>query len=158
MEMAARRVPRIRPGEFWVWWNRPEQEELHDALQRMAPSNRQILENARSGIKSGHPLMRESRCPWHRIDLASTHSTKTRRGSTGAPLGHTRGLNLLSELTIRRPPSDAMVTSPSLILAWVGNSETSCPRPLIVISQRFREILARERIKGYSLEVAHIAD
>jgi hypothetical protein len=32
------------------------------------------------------------------------------------------------------------------------------PRPLIVISQRFREILARERIKGYSLEVAHIAD
>jgi hypothetical protein len=79
------------------------------------------------------------------------------KGQYRCPLGHTKGLNILSELTVRPvswEPTDFSVTDGCVgwrLGVWL-------PAPLIVISQRFRQVLEQEKIKGHLLEVAHAVE
>lgn len=78
------------------------------------------------------------------------------QGAYRCPLGHLIGLNLLSELTLSRlgrPNPDFAVTR-----QYVGvRRGLLVPAPLLVVSQRVRQVIERSRIKGCRLEVAHLA-
>lgn len=76
-------------------------------------------------------------------------------GTYRCPLGHVIGLNLLSELTVSRrdrPKTDFAITR-----QYIGvRRGLLAPAPLIVVSQRVREVIERNHIKGCRLEVAHL--
>lgn len=71
------------------------------------------------------------------------------------PLGHTLGLNILSELSVRRDSwysTDIAVTR-----QYVGHRQgVLVPSPLIVISPRLRQLFVEHHIKGFKTEVAYL--
>jgi hypothetical protein len=77
-------------------------------------------------------------------------------GEGGCPRGDTIGLNLISEVTVSAdglPQADIMLTR-----QFVGRRQGVLrPRRMVLVSQKVRQILARHRLKGCRLEVAHIA-
>jgi len=76
-------------------------------------------------------------------------------GRYRCPLGHTAGLNILSELSVGRNSwngADITVTH-----QFVGHRQgVLVPSPLIVVSPRLRALLIEHGIKGYKTEVAHL--
>lgn len=76
-------------------------------------------------------------------------------GRYRCPLGHTVGLNILSELSIGRGSwggADIAVTR-----QYVGSRQgVLVPSPLIVISPRLRQLLIEHDIKGFKTEVAYL--
>jgi len=76
-------------------------------------------------------------------------------GRYRCPLGHTAGLNILSELSVGRDSwhgADMTVTR-----QYVGHRQgVLVPSPLIVISPRLRRLLIEHDIKGFKTEVAYL--
>lgn len=69
------------------------------------------------------------------------------------PKGDTLGLNLLSELYIHSKDEVHDVNSTSQFIGY--RQGLLVPFPLIVISQRFYQLLKQHKIKGFHVEVVH---
>jgi len=76
-------------------------------------------------------------------------------GEYRCPLGHVSGLNLLSEVYVKRSDwegSDVTATE-DLFGARMG---VLVPSPMILISQRFYRLLLETGTKGFGVDVAHL--
>ena len=77
-------------------------------------------------------------------------------GKGRCPNGHLLGLNLLSEVTVRRPLTDVDIT---FTAEFVGTRRGLVrPERLLLVSQRVRQIVQEERLRGWNFEVAHYAE
>jgi hypothetical protein len=150
----------IVPGssEYWVWLNRPE--------------NHGALEAARAEAETEADTRRpsESLPVWYQLRVTAPPvpvAPPTQfgadvfdddpKGSHRCPLGHVAGLNLLSEIYIRR--EDWSETDFAVTRELVGDRRGLLrPAPLLLISQRARALLVDHRIKGYRVEVAYLTD
>jgi hypothetical protein len=79
------------------------------------------------------------------------------QGEYRCPRGHMAGMNILSELSVRREDwdgSDLCATK-----QYVGyrsrNGGAFRPHPLLLVSQRLRRLLGELKARGFELEVAH---
>lgn len=81
-------------------------------------------------------------------------------GSTKCPLGHTRGLNLLSEIYLSRRSWDGsdMVRTTDLVGFRAGGTRASVPAPMVLVGPKVRRLLAEHRIKGCEPEIARLVD
>lgn len=80
-------------------------------------------------------------------------------GEYRCPLGHVAGLNLLSEVWVKRESydgSDICATRQHMGMRS-RNGGVFRPYPLLIISPRFRRLLGELKAKGYEWEVAHPA-
>lgn len=72
------------------------------------------------------------------------------------PLGHTKGLNLLSEIYVKDVAQiedfDFFVTEQKIGV----KRGLLRPEPLYLCSQQFRQVILNEKIKGFDFEIAHI--
>ncbi len=67
------------------------------------------------------------------------------------PRGDLIGLNLLSEVYVDRGSYDG--SDVAITRQFVGKANSWLLSPVLLISQRFRQLLEAEKIKGYTLEV-----
>ncbi|HYO59324.1 hypothetical protein [Archangium sp.] len=80
------------------------------------------------------------------------------QGEYRCPLGHVAGLDILSELSVRREDWDGA----DLCAAkqWLGyrsrNGGAFRPYPMLLVSQKLRRLLGELKAKGFELEVAHL--
>jgi hypothetical protein len=75
-------------------------------------------------------------------------------GKYRCPFGHIVGFTLLSELYVERNSWDGCdIAYTNQSVGYKGGLIR--PRPLIVISPRLREILIKEKVNGFDVEVAH---
>jgi hypothetical protein len=79
------------------------------------------------------------------------------QGRYRCPAGHIAGLNLLSELYIRRGTYDGSDIGATTDLIGY-RSGLLVPFPLIVISQRLYQVLEQSGARGYRVEIAHLVD
>ncbi len=80
-----------------------------------------------------------------------------RDGRIDAPQGHDAGLNLLSELFI--PTSERPTSDLAIARECIGDrSGLLRPSPMMLMSQRLRQALAANEVKGYGCEVVHRVD
>jgi hypothetical protein len=81
------------------------------------------------------------------------------KGEFRCPLGHVAGLNLLSELWVRREGYDGsdLCATRQHVGMRSRNDGVFRPYPLLLISPRLRQLLEDLEAKGYELEVAHFA-
>ncbi len=78
-----------------------------------------------------------------------------REGLYQCPLGHTIGLTLLSELTVKKQEGE--LWDIALTNQQVGVRRGLLrPEPLLVISRQLRELILLRGVKGMTFEVAHI--
>ena len=79
------------------------------------------------------------------------------KGEYRCPKGHVLGLNLLSEVWVKREDWDGADVCATK--QWVGyrsrNGGAFRPHPLLLVSQRLRRLLGELKAKGFELEVAH---
>jgi hypothetical protein len=75
-------------------------------------------------------------------------------GEHRCPHEHLAGLNQLSELTVERDSLDGSDWWRTDKLFGVRRGELR-PEPRLLISQKLREVLVKEKAKGLALEVAH---
>ena len=150
----------IDPGswEFVVWLNSPEQSR--DCQQAHFEHRRQEeAAEARRGvappawyqiIPTSRPLtiVAPTRCGVDPFDGESPELHV-------CPNGDTIGLNLLSEVSV----SGGLPTGIDIAATgqYVGvRSGVLIPAPLLLVSQRFREVLESNGLRGYRTEVAHV--
>lgn len=80
------------------------------------------------------------------------------QGEYRCPLGHVAGLNILSELSMKREDWDGADLCATK--QWVGyrsrNGGVFRPYPLLLISQKLRRVLGALKARGFELEVAHL--
>jgi hypothetical protein len=144
--------------EFWVWLNRPEQDEL---AERARKEHAEILESRARRRPKPVPV-------WYQLVVTSTPVQMvppTRFGVTPfdedleghyrCPLGHVSGLNLLSELWVPRAAWDESDIAKTENAVGVRRG-LLVPSPLLLISPRLWQLLTDEKIKGYKAEVAHL--
>jgi hypothetical protein len=146
-------------GKFDVWLNQQDHQPLLDGAWGEHAEAMEALQARR-----GKPLP-----VWYQLIVASTPvllTTATRfgidpfnedeDGKYRCPHAHVRGLNLLSEVSLKRGSwdrSDFAITD-----GLVGMKQGLLrPRPLLLISQRVRNLLEEHKLKGYRLEVAHLS-
>lgn len=77
------------------------------------------------------------------------------RGEYRCPRGHVSGLNLLSEVYVRRENWDGsdIAATEDLVGSRMG---VLVPSPMLLISQRFYRLLLEHNLKGFKAEVAHL--
>ena len=146
-------------GEYWVWLNRAEN---HAAFE-VARAEAKLFEKATRLPPRDLPA-------WYQLQVGSAPvrvAPPTRfgtdifdddpQGTYRCPLGHVAGLNLLSEVSVRRehqPETDFAITH-----EHVGDRRGVLrPAPLLLVTQRVRTALIEHEIKGYDLEVVHLID
>jgi len=147
--------------EFDVWINQAEQRQLmHNARQES------------TNMKHEREVRKPQRFP-ARYQLVVTSDpvgvaapptqfgtepfNYDREGVYRCPFGHIAGLNLLSEVTIKvgdwRDGGDILRTK-----EMVGVREGVLrPHPILLISPRLYKLLRRDKVKGFQVEVAHLA-
>ena len=70
------------------------------------------------------------------------------------PLGHSAGLNLLSEVSVRRADLDgADLLGTRQFVGWPGGVFTA--HPLLLMSAKFLAVLRALNVRGYTTEVVH---
>lgn len=144
---------------YWVWVNLPPQREL---LLRLDEEHEATMRRRDARRPRRAPL-------WYQLIVTSSPLPtlpptqfgvdifdEDAEGRYRCPLGHVAGLNLLSELWVDRGTwsrSDVSCTK-----ELVGDRRgLLVPAPLLLISQRLRRLLESNGIKGYNVEVAHLA-
>jgi hypothetical protein len=81
-----------------------------------------------------------------------------KQGLYRCPVGHIEGLNILSELNIKKDTYKHLYDI-AVTRQHVGRLMGKImPSPLIVISPRFRDLLVSNNIKGFKTEVAYLAE
>lgn len=148
---AERAAVRHSAWQFSVWMNRAENRPLLDAA---------VAESGTQQARTNRPVPL-----WYQLVVTSPRvevDSLTRAGAdpfdedrTGAcPHGDVVGLNLLSEVTVRRatlPEADVMETR-QMIGVRRGLLR---PRPLLLLSARAWRAVSAAGIRGLSVEVAH---
>jgi hypothetical protein len=146
--------------EFYVWLNRPERAEL---LQRVDQEHISTMISGQRRPSAGLPRT------WYQL-LVNSHSlptvAPTRFGidpfdedpasEYRCPLGHVSGLNLLSEIFVSRKAWDGSDIVQTKDMYGIRRGLLR-PAPAMLISQRLRRALMREKIRGFKLDVAHLA-
>lgn len=76
-------------------------------------------------------------------------------GRYRCPLGHVAGLNIISEIYIERASwgGEDIAETRQMVGARGG---LLVPFPLVIISQRFHQLLVSEKTRGFRAEVAHL--
>jgi hypothetical protein len=79
-------------------------------------------------------------------------------GEYRCPLGHVAGLNILSELSVKREDWDGadLCATKQYISYRSRNGGVFRPHPLLLISQKLRRVLGELKARGFELEVAHL--
>jgi hypothetical protein len=143
-------------GEFWVWYNRPEQLELREQLE---------VEHVQRWRGKDKRMYRPVPV-WYQLTVTSQQVEVIQPTRFGVkphdesadfrcPLGHVSGLNLLSEVWVKRESWDG--SDVSRTAQMVGHREgVLTPAPLLLISPRLQRLFKQEMIKGYNAEVAHL--
>ncbi len=145
-------------GKFWDWLNSMERKEL---LERINQEHVEMM--LKKDRRKRKPLPQ-----WYQLRITSQpvlFAANTRfginpfdkddEGYYRCPLGHTLGLNMISEAFVKLGTwdgSDVVQTAEMIGL----RSGLLRPRPIILVSQRVREVLLQTKAKGYKLEVAHL--
>ncbi len=144
--------------EFMVWINRPENNNLWiKALEEYTVCS--DIHLSRSNI---------SMPKWYQLVITS-HPLQTIKptkfgirpfdddldGRFRCPLGHTSGLNLLSELWLLKDDWDGSDICQTKDMVGVRRG-LLVPRSLLLISSRLYKLLEKENIHGYKVEIAHI--
>jgi hypothetical protein len=144
--------------DFWVWLNRPEQQELLGRLRE---------EHSARSLRPERP---SKELPvWYQLLVTSEPLpmvAPTRfgidpfdeddEGRYRCPLGHTSGLRALSEVWVKREAvtrSDINATKELVGL----RQGLLVPCPVLLISPRLQQTLVANNIAGYELEIAHLA-
>jgi hypothetical protein len=78
-----------------------------------------------------------------------------RHGQYRCPLGHTIGLNLLSELSVRKEDSEEWDIALTKQMIGVRRGLLR-PEPLLVCSGRLREVLLHHGVRGMAFEIVHL--
>jgi hypothetical protein len=144
---------------FFVWLNRPGQQDLRDALHAQAAA-----ETRRRAARKPQPP------PWYQLvpdgpraqiippTLVGTapYESEAQHERSRCPQGEVVGLNLLSELHLDAltVPALDLVATEQLVGTRRGLLQ---PTPLLVISPRLRDLLLEHGIKGWETEVAYLA-
>jgi hypothetical protein len=156
----------LRPNdpEYWVWMNRPTQNEIWaEAVKEYSAMRRE------AGRRTGKPGP-----VWYQLVVTSAPvevvpPTKFGvnpfdedvDGAYRCPDGHVSGLNLLSDVHVRRDAwdgSDIARTRELVGMRWPAGSRhgVRAPAPLLLISPRLRELMNKNKIRGYRTEVAYL--
>jgi hypothetical protein len=145
--------------DFYVWLNRPEQRHL---LERESEEFIQLMERRNLHRSKLMPV-------WYQLIITSepiqtipptlfgnNPFDEDPEGEYRCPLGHVSGLNLLSEIWVSKDSWDGsdIVRTQDLVGIRRG---VLVPRPLLLISSRMWQLLTMEKIKGYKIEIAHLA-
>jgi hypothetical protein len=143
--------------EYWVWLNRAENHEALEAARAEAEPTMRAAGRLSSGLAAWHqlqitappvPVVAPTR-------FGADNFDEDPLGEHRCPLGHVAGLNLLSELHL--PTEDLPQTDFAITQQLVGDRRGLLrPAPLLLVSQRARNVLVAHRIKGYGLEVVHL--
>jgi hypothetical protein len=143
--------------EFWVWINREENARAVEAarLESAADASTSDLQQ----LPVWHQLVVNA-AP---VPVAAETSfginvfEHDREGRFRCPESHVAGLNVLSEVHLRRAdwPGTDLAVSRELVGVRRGLLR---PTPLLLINQRARQVLMEKGIKGYALEVARVSD
>ncbi len=141
--------------EYYVWLNRPDQEELSDRVfqehaeamhkvpQKPLPKWYQLVV-----VSNPVPMVALTQCGTEPFE-------ENLEGQYRCPLGHVAGLNLLSEVWGQRDAWDG--SDINITREMIGTRRgVLVPTSLLLISQRFYQLLRTENIKGYKVEVAHL--
>ena len=144
--------------KFWVWLNRPEQHSKNEAMTEEYVQ-----------VKGARLRRRASKPPvWYHLIITSCpvpFAPPTRfgvdpfiadaKGEYVCPLGHTKGLNILSEVHAHREDydgSDFASTAEGIGL----RGDVIVAAPLLLFSPRLRQLLLDNGIKGWQSEVAYL--
>ena len=143
---------------FTVWLNGPEQRALYDQaeaehadLLRIRARGRGVRPRAWYQIVATAPPVSIARP----TAFGNSPFDPDTRGMYRCP-EHVNGLNLLTDVTVARSSwdgSDLAITKQ--LVGW--RQGVLVPKPLILISPRFRELLDANNVRGYRAEVAHFA-
>ena len=137
---------------------------LAEAFQKQGLTGARFLpirgRGGRKAIDSWFQLSVESRplgvAPQTRFGVAPFDEDA--KGEYRCPKGHVLGLNLLSEMWVKREDWDGADVCATK--QWVGQRSRDGgafrPYPLLLISQRMRRLLTDLKAKGHQLEVAHL--
>lgn len=150
----------LNTWEFWVWVNRDPQRALIERMrsEHDAKEKRRVK---RLGVEKLPPL--------YQLRVTGKQVSVDRHTVVGegpfdedptwrrsCPLGHTIGLNLLSELWIRRDSydgSDFAATNER----FGARRGLLRPKPLLLVSPQARQTFMANDIKGIAYEVAHVS-
>ena len=140
---------------FSVWLNRAEQRPLVERARREHASAMQAVDSVRRWTP---PV-------WHQLVVTSPPvgvAPQTRfgvspveNGSYRCPFGHVVGLNVLSEVFVRRSEYDGSDLAATRELVGARRGELVAA-PLLLVSPRFRGLLDEHRIRGARVEIAHL--
>lgn len=158
LAMAEERGFAYGSARFHGFINAPEQEALVHEMHREAVEK-----------KLARDAVRPYKAPsWYQLTVTSrpVHMTPETRfgihpfdldevGKYRCPLGHTGGLNLLSEVFVRRDQYDGSdIAMTEDLCGW--RQGLLVPSPLLLISPRMREVLLQNNIRGWRWEVAYL--
>lgn len=143
---------------FHVWLNHPDQRALWQRVQEESVERSRIRQ-----------LLRPWRAPvWYQLVVTSPpiHTAAPTRfgidafdgdseGRFRCPLGHVSGLNALSEIWIPRGEWDGSDIAQTKNMVGLRQG-LLVPHPLTLVSPRFWRLLVHERMRGVSVEVAHL--
>jgi hypothetical protein len=149
------------PGnwDFDVWMARAENRDLWELVKAERAAEGREREQRRSYVPPP---------PWYQLVVTSmavpiTAPTQAgikpfeedTEGKHRCPLGHTLGLNLLTELWLERDSWDG--SDIARTQQMIGTKRgVFVPAPELLVSPRLRQLLESEKIKGYRSEVAHL--
>jgi hypothetical protein len=148
----------LATGAFYVWLNRAENAPLFEqARQEHAAFKRRSAQAKAKPAPVWHQLV-----PTAFVDVTPPTRTgvdpfdEDEKGEYRCPHGDTLGLNLLSELTISAPSGiewDVAATRQYFGL----RSGVLRPEQRLLVSPRLRRLIEDNDVKGYKIEVAHMA-
>jgi hypothetical protein len=165
LRLDTRRLPRGRDIAKTIAYSEVVvSARLVEAFQKQGFTGARFLpirsRGGRNAIDSWFQLSVESRplgvAPQTRFGVAPFDEDE--KGEYRCPKGHVLGLNLLSEVWVKREDWDGADVCATK--QWVGmrsrDGGVFRPHPLLLISQRMRGLLTDLKAKGHQLEVAHL--
>jgi hypothetical protein len=149
------RAERCTGGEFRpVKQKTDSSRDLSGWYQLVINSKRlKIAPSTRAGIQPFQEQL--ARAPSAEVLEGLDTSWCDKQGNYRCPLGHTIGLNLLSELSVRR--SDFKNVDIACTEQRVGvRRGVLRPRSMLVVSPRFRKLVEEHGLKGMNFEITYL--
>jgi hypothetical protein len=144
--------------EFYVWVNRGAQRDLSDdAFREHAAMRKRETAGLLSSLPAWYELVvtsppvrmaAQTQCGIGPFDLDE-------KGEHRCPLGHVRGLNLLSEVYVDRASCDGSDIMRTQEMVGVRRG-VLVPSPLILITPRLWQLLQDEKMKGWKADIAYL--
>jgi hypothetical protein len=146
--------------EYAVWINSSEQQSLLEAAW-----------DEYAEMREAHDKRKKRQMPvWYQLWVTSRIGRtvpptrfginpfdEDSEGKYRCPLGHTSGLNLLSEVHVSRDAWDGSdVTLTENLVGHHPADSLIYPEPLLLVSARFWRLLTEHKMKRFTWEVAHL--